>query len=372
MKRVLILVNHDVVIYNFRRELVEELINQGFSVYLSCPYGERIELLKEMGCKYLPISISRRSINPLVDLKLFLEYVSLFRKIKPDVVLAYTIKPNIYGGIIARLFNTPCLNNITGLGSTFLKDNILRRFLIFLYRLALGKSQCVFFQNKDNLDLALKIRIVRQEKARLIPGSGVNLEYFQISEYPSDINGLVFNFIGRIMAEKGINEYLEAAKVIKESFPFTTFNVIGFIEPTETEYKKLLGDYENQGVIRYLGFMADVRPVVQFSHCTIHPSKYGEGMSNVLLESAAMGRPLIASNIPGCKEIIDDGVNGFLFEEGNVEQLISCINKFVQNSHNEKRLMGALGREKVENEFDRRIVVNAYMEVISNLNKWIN
>lgn len=232
-----------------------------------------------------------------------------------------------------------------------------------MYKVALKKSHCVFFQNKDNIELALNNKIIKG-KHRLIPGSGVNLTHFQKCEYPSEGNGLVFNYIGRIMADKGINEYIEAASAIKQKHPNTTFNIIGFVEPTEMQYKAILEGYEKQGIIKYLGNQMDIRPYIKASHCIIHPSKYGEGMSNVLLESAAIGRPLIASNIPGCKEIINEGVNGYLFAEGSTKEIINKIERFIALSFEEKKQMGTEGRKKVECEFDRNIVVQAYMEEI--------
>lgn len=359
MKRVLFLVNHDVVIYNFRRELVERLLREGFEVVISSPYGERIEDLVAMGCKYVEVAIERHGTNIFKDLKLILYYKKIIKNIMPDVVLSYTIKPNIYGGLACRLLDIPYIANITGLGTAVEHSGIIQKIIIQLYKFSFKKIRCIFFQNRDDMNFFLNKRI-SANKHVLIPGSGVNLEYFQVLEYPSE-DTIDFIFISRIMREKGIEEYLEAAEYIKNKYSHTRFHVCGFCEQ---DYEKRLALLHEKKIIIYHGMLRDIRFILNVTHCTIHPTYYPEGMSNVLLESSACGRPIITTNRSGCKEVVDIGLNGYIVEEQNVQDLIEKIELFLAINHNEKRKMGLSGRKKVEKEFDRNIVVDAYMSEI--------
>jgi galacturonosyltransferase len=359
--RILILANLGMGLYKFRKELLEELIKLNNEVYVSIPNDEYVPLLEKIGCKYIETNLSRRGTNPVADLKLLLKYSQIIKKIEPDIVLTYTIKPNIYGGIVCRMLGVPYIVNITGLGSAVEHNGYLQKLTLLLYKLALKRAKCVFFQNIENSNfLNSKIKIGHQ---RLIPGSGVNLEQFALLDYPPD--GVInFLFISRIMKEKGIEQYLEAAKFIKKKYPNTRFHVVGFCEET---YEAQLTELQKQGIIEYHGVQNDVRKFHKISHCTIHPSYYPEGMSNVLLESAACGRPVITTDRSGCKEIVDDGINGFLIKQKNTEDLIHKIEKFLKLSNEERKIMGLRGRSKVEKEFDRQIVLRAYMEEINRI-----
>lgn len=365
MKKVLILVNHDVVIYNFRKELVERLLNDQYEVYISSPYGERIDSLVEIGCKYIETSIKRHGTNIIEELKLLFNYKRIIRKLEPDIVLSYTIKPNIYGGIACKLLKIPYIANITGLGTAVESEGIMQRISIILYKLAFKKVTCVFFQNEENRKFFIDNNIA-VNKQRLIPGSGVNLNHFNVLEYPPD-KIVEFAFISRIMKEKGIEQYLKAAEFIRDKYPNTRFHICGFCEEA---YESKLQTLHERGIINYHGMQRDVRKILAKTHCTIHPTYYPEGMSNVLLESAACGRPIITTNRSGCREIVDDGVNGYIVEQQNVQDLIEKIEKFIKLSYDEKKNMGLAGRKKVEIQFDREIVVEAYMnEIDKALNK---
>ena len=360
MKKVLMLGNHEIVIYNFRKELVERMISEGYEVYVSLPYGPKVEYLKEMGCKFIDTPINRRNTNPIEDIKLFNDYMKILKEVKPDVVLTYTVKPNVYGGIACRLNKIPYICNVTGLGSGYLNGGIVQKIVKNLSRISFKKANKVFFQNTADMNLLIKQNVVN-ENYGLLPGSGVNLNSYKVLPYPPEFEPISFNFIARVMKDKGIDEYLEAAKRIKEKYQNTIFNVIGMID--QPHYKEILEDYEEKGIIKYHGFQNDTIPFIKQCSCTINPS-YTEGMSNVLLESAACGRPIIASNIPGCKEIIDEELNGYTFEVKNVNCLVSKIEKFININHKEKIKMGLFGRSKVEREFDRQIVVNKYINEI--------
>lgn len=364
MKRVLFLVNHDVVIYNFRRELVEELLKEECEVIISSPYGERIDLLKEMGCKYVPVKLDRHGKNPVDEIKLILYYIELIRTVKPNIIFSYTIKPNLYGAVAASICKVPIVVNITGLGSAVENPGKMQKLMILAYKLAFRKVQTVFVQNKENRKFFIDNHIA-VDKLKLLPGSGVNLEQFHVLDYPSD-DKVEFVFISRIMKEKGIDQYLEMAKYIKKKYPKTHFHICGFCEE---EYENILKEYEKEGIIIYHGLIMDVREVLSYTHCTVHPSYYPEGISNVLLESAASGRPLISTDRSGCREVIDDGVNGYIIPQRNTKDLIEAVEKFLSLDNEKRRQMGLAGREKVRREFNRECVINAYLEQMSCVNE---
>lgn len=357
MKRVLFLVNHDVVIYNFRRELVERLLNDEHEVIISSPYGERIELLRAMGCRYVEVQLDRHGKNPLKEVKLLLYYKKLIAEIKPDMIFSYTIKPNLYGAIAARINRVPIVANITGLGTAVEGKGILQSAMVLFYKAAFGKVQTVFVQNTENQQYFIDNKIT-VDKLKLLPGSGVNLERFHVLDYPKK-DTIEFVFISRIMKEKGIDQYLDAAKYIREKYPQTRFHICGFCEEA---YEQILKNLEEKGIIKYHGLIMDVREVLKDTHCTVHPTYYPEGLSNVLLESSASGRPIITTDRSGCREVIDDGINGYKIPQQDSQALIDAIEKFIALSNEEREVMGLAGRRKVEAEFDRQIVVEAYIK----------
>lgn len=360
-KTILILVNHEIVIYNFRKELVERLLEDGHRVIISSPSGEKIEKLVEIGSEHDEVYINRHGSNPLEEFKLLSHYRKLMKKYQPDIVFGYTIKPNIYGAIAAKRYDIPFVANITGLGTAVENPGLMQKITVGMYKYAFSKIQTVFFQNKENRQFFIDNNIA-VDKHKLLPGSGVNLEQFHLQEYPPTDETIEFVFISRIMKEKGIDQYLEAAEYITKKFPHTRFHVCGFCEE---EYEDILQYYQENKIITYHGMVSDVRDIIRKTHCTIHPTYYPEGLSNVLLESAASGRPIISTNRSGTRETIDEGMNGYIVEEKNPSDLISKIEKFIQLSSVEKKQMGLYGRSKVENEFDRQIVVDAYITELS-------
>jgi len=365
LKTILIFSNDHAYTYNFRKEIIEKLLSEGYKVYVALPYGEGIEKLKKMGCEFIEVSLNRRGKNPIQDLELLWTYIKILKKIKPSVVLTYTLKPNLYGSIASQIINVPHINNITGLGSAFLKDNLIKRTLLMVYKVALKKSDCVFFQNTSDLKFLKDNKIVKGN-AKLIPGSGVNLSEFNFSEL-SNSEKIKFLYIGRIMKDKGIEEFLQAAKNIKKKFKNTEFEVLGYVEPTQKEYTQQLKNLHDNKIINYLGYQKNVKPIIEDTHCIIQPSHGGEGISNVLLESGAMGKLLIASNIPGCRETIDDEKNGFLFEPKDHIHLEKVIEKVLKLNFSQMKAMGVQSRKKVEVEFDRTIVVNEYIKEINKI-----
>ncbi|TMN21936.1 glycosyltransferase family 4 protein [Lentibacillus cibarius] len=358
MARILILANNDVGLYKFRKEVIEALLVD-YEVYVSSPHGDLVPDLEEMGCKYINTPMSRRGTNPISDIKLFFNYLQIINNVNPDAVLTYTIKPNVYGGLACRVKGIPYITNITGLGTAAEGNGLLQKITLLLYKVGLKRSDCVFFQNKENEHI-FKEKSVVSGNDRLIPGSGVNLKHYRLLDYPKD-DPIHFLFVSRVMQKKGIDEYLKAARFIREKYPNTRFHVLGFCEEA---YQGELNKLQNEDIIQYHGMQSDVREFHKISHCTIHPTYYPEGMSNVLLESAASGRPIITTNRSGCREIVDDGINGYVVEQENSQNLIDKIEMFLNLSHEEKRQMGIAARKKIEEEFDRQIVVDAYMEEI--------
>ncbi len=356
--KVLVLANRDFVLYNFRVELLEKLLKENNEVYICLPEGPKVKYMIDMGCKFIPITIDKRGTNPIKDIKLINTYKKIFKDIKPDIILTYTTKVCIYGGIVAGKKKIPYLMNVSGLGTAVEQPGLLQHLMINLYRKAAKKAKCVFFQNEQNRDFFIQHKMYNGHY-KMIPGSGVNLDKWKYIEYPSDDNGIHFLFVARIIKEKGIEEYLNCAKTIKERYPNAVFHILG---PCDGEYKEILDDYEAKDIIKYHGEVSDTSEYLKFAHCTIHPSYYPEGISNVLLESEASGRPVITTDRSGCRETVDDGVTGFCFETKNTQKLIESVEKFINMSNADRQQMGKNARLKMEQEFDRNIVVEAYLK----------
>lgn len=373
-----LLTNNDDDVYCFRLELIHAILNAGYRMLISCPDGPKFEVMEQIGLRkdiefiYDDPPIDRRGTNVIHDGKLMLHYWSLFRRYKPSVALTYTAKPNVYASLVARQLHIPVINNVTGLGSVVNESGIKQKLIMSLFKTAYRGSACVMFQNSTNMKLAKRLGWVKGECA-LIPGSGVALDRFPVQDYPDGGDGaegapIVFNYIGRVLHDKGVDDYIEAARRIKRKYPKTEFNMLGFIEPTEEHYKAELEELGRQGVVFYRGSQKDVRPWIRRAHAIIHPSAYGEGMSNVLLENASSGRLIITTDNPGCRETVDNGVSGFIYPPGDTDALTRTVETVIRDMSNEARKqMGLKGREKVEKEFSRDIVINAYLKKIAEL-----
>ena len=354
MARVLILANSSSGLYGFRNELVEELVKK-YEVYASLPDKTNNKELEAEGVKIIETPINRRGMNPTEDFKLFKSYMSLMKEIRPDAVLSYTIKPNVYGGLACRILKIPYMANITGLGSALENPGMLQRFAKILYKMGLKKAQTVFLQNKYNYEFFEKNKMCRSEKV-LLPGSGVNTERFSVLPWPKD--KIRFVYISRVMREKGIEEYLECAKTIHSEYPETEFHILGYCEES---YEEELKQLDSKGVICYHGNVDDVREYLIKCRCIIHPSFYPEGMSNVCLEAASCGRAVITTDRPGCRETLIDGKTGFMVPIKDKDKLIDAVRKFMSMSVDEQEAMGLAGRKYIEENFDRSIVVREYM-----------
>ena len=357
--KILIMANFDVGLYQFRRELIAELL-KSHEILISLPDGDLVRPLEEMGCRFLSTPVDRRGIDPRKDFGLLLQYFKMLRQEKPDFVITYTIKPNIYGGLACRLLGIPCAANITGLGTAFQKSGALRTLVSTMYRFSLRKARVVFFENAGNLETLLNEGIVHQNQCKLLPGAGVNLEHYAFAAYPTEETPIRFLFMGRVMREKGVDELFEAMHRLHQEGVSCTLDVLGSYEE---HYEEAIHRFEAEGWLHYHGYQNDVRPFIRNSHCFVLPS-WHEGMANTNLECAAMGRPLITSRIHGCMEAVIEGESGFLCEPQNTDSLYEAMVRFCEMPQNKREAMGRAGRRHMEEVFDKGKVVAETLERI--------
>ncbi len=362
--RVLVLANVDSYVVLLRKELLMRLIAEGHSVYVAASMARCPQALVDLGCQVIDVPFEGRGTNPIHDLKLFGRYRALLKQIRPDVVLTYTVKVNIYGGLACRLRKTPYLANVTGLGDAIEHPGLLRKLVLSLTRLGLGRANCVFFQNASNREFFLQQKVIRKKtQNRLIPGSGVNLQEHSPEAYPSETNGLCFTYVGRLIKDKGVEELFEVIERLVKDTPKLQFRFLG---DCDSAYRDRLDALCATGSVEYLGYRDKIHSVLADSHCIVLPS-YHEGTANALLEAAATGRPVIATNVPGCRETFDDGISGLACEAKNAESLYAQFVRFLSMSHGEREAMGKAGRRKMEQEFDRQIVIDAYLQEINRI-----
>ena len=358
MKTILIASNVTGGLYEFRQELLETLTKDNKVIVLGSKTGH-IDDLKNLGCEVIETPLERHGTNPLTEMKLVSKYKKIIKNKKPDVVLTYTVKPNVYVGMACASLGVPYIANVTGVGPAIDNGGMLKFITLNLYRYGLRKAKKVFFQNCADMELMEREHVVNVPH-ELIPGSGVNLDRYSVLDYPKG-DEIHFVFIARIVKEKGIEQYLDAAHAIKARYPNTVFHICGNCAPA---YEERIKTEQESGKIVYHGRIPDVTVVHKISSCTILPSFYPEGMNNVLLESCSLGRPIITTDRPGCREIVDDGVNGFIVKQRDSQDLIEKVKIFLNLSWEQRRDMGLAGRAKVEREFSRQIVVNKYLEAI--------
>ncbi len=360
---ILVISNVSSGLYNFRAELLERL-RQDATVFVTAEDNRKRDKIEQLGVKFIGSNVNRRGINPFQDLKLLRFYKNLIKQLKPDVVLTYTIKPNVYGGLACASLGVPYIANVTGLGTALERKSLLQKICLFLYKKGLRKAKKVFFQNRDNLDFMLSHKVVR-DNYDLLPGSGVNLQRFSPSEYPNG-NEINFVFVGRIMKEKGVDQYFDAARFLRQKYPQTKFHIYGYFEQS---YQKLVEQLHNESVIIYHGVAENMPSVYQAMHCVVHPTYYPEGMSNVLLEACASARPIITTDRPGCREVIVDGYNGYMVKQRDTKDLIEAVERFIALPYDEKKSLGLNARKRVEEKFDREIVVQKYLDEITKVRR---
>jgi len=364
-----IILNTSWNIYNFRLGLIRALRQNGYQVILIAPYDEYSEKLKKEGFIYHHININNKGINPLDDMRLIYDFYKLYQKIKPDILLSYTIKPNIYSSLAAKKLNIPVVNNITGLGTVFLNNNVSSHIARWLYKLSINKNSVVF-QNRDDMKLFVEEKIVNQDSVTLIPGSGINIERFKANENrPYNNKKMVFLFIARLIKDKGIEEYIEAIREIRESkyAEQCSFKILGSLylsNPTAIS-EKTLNSWIDEELIEYLGHSDNVQDEIDKVDCVVLPS-YREGLSRVLLEAASMEKPIITTNVPGCRDVVDDNINGYLVEKQNSKELVIAMKKMMDLSLPELKEMGKKGRVKVVNNFSEKKIIDKYLSLLKN------
>ena len=352
-KRILVLANNDVGLYRFRKDLLAALLGAGHEVYISLPDGGFVSELVQLGCRFIDTPIERRGMNPIHDSKLFHQYRAILKEVKPDLVLTYTIKPNIYGGLACRMAHIPYAVNITGLGSAIENGGWLKKFVLALYKPALKGARVVFFENAGNRDTLAATGVVPKGRDVVLSGAGVNLEDYPYQPYPQE-GPVRFLFVGRVMHEKGVDELFAAAKRMKQEYgDGVEFHIVGSFEE---EYKPLMDKLEQAGVVKYHGYQSDMKRFYAMASCVVLPS-YHEGMSNVLLEGAATGRALITSDIPGCREAVEDGVSGYLCPTKDADALCDAMRRFAKLPETRQAEMGRRGRTRMEQKFSKTAVV---------------
>jgi len=369
--KVIIVNNTTWNVKNFRKGLVLSLVDRGHKVIVVTPKDKYVGEVLDFGCEHFNINLDNKGVNPVNDLYLLFQYLRIFYRERPNVILAYTAKPNIYGSIAASFYSTPVVNNISGLGTAFIRGGLLGKIVSLLYKFSLRKSECVFFQNNDDKDLFLKKNLVTKNQVDILPGSGVNLEYYQ----PSNLNivnrnqdEFVFLLIARLIWDKGIQEYVDAARLIKKSNLNVRFQILGFLD-VDNQTAVLRSDVDlwvEEGIIEYLGDVDDVRLFIKHSDCVVLPS-YREGLPKTLLEASAMGKPIITTNVEGCREVVDDGINGYLCNVRDADDLAKKMKIILSMDYKDVVKMGLEGRKKMEIKFDEKIVIDKYMSIVRQI-----
>ncbi len=351
---------------NFRSRLISDLIAAGLRVVAIAPEDDWTPALRGLGAEFVPIAIRSSGTSPVEDLRLLLAYRRILAKLRPSAFLGVTIKPNIYGSIAAQSVGVRIINNVSGLGPVFIEQGPLTSLVSQLYRFAFRRSATVFFQNRDDLRLFLDRRIVRRDQVALLPGSGVDLARFLVSEPEQAGEGpFRFLFAGRLQWTKGVAEFVEAARIVRTSHPHTTFQILGSAGENEMKAVPLsrIDEWVDQGLIEYLGATSDVRPFIAAADCVVLPS-YREGLPRVLLEGSAMGKPLIATDVPGCRDVVTHRATGLLCDVQSAEALAAAMITMVELAPAERIAMGQRGRRKVEQEFCETVVVGKYLNAL--------
>jgi glycosyltransferase involved in cell wall biosynthesis len=367
--RVLLTVNAAWNIVNFRKPLVEHLLGAGHHVTVLAPPDGSEHALRQMGCAFVPLQMNAKGLSPIDGVRLVCDFKRHFRALDPEVVLSFTIKNNLFGAVAARSLGVSFIPNVTGLGTAFLSGRGLQMVAEGLYRYCFRDLPVVFFQNEDDRALFLSRGLVTANQARLLPGSGIDLGRFSVAPLPSQKDP-VFLMVARLIRDKGVLEYAQAAALVKREYPNAQFRILGPLgaENRSAIPPETVASWSPETDLDYLGETTDVRPFLEASDCVVLPS-YREGAPRTLIEAAAMGRALIATDVPGCRSVVQEGITGFLCEMQNAESLADACKNFVRLEPEQRRSMGLAGRQKMEREFDQSIVVSAYQTAIRDVRR---
>ena len=367
-KTITIIINTSWNIYNFRVGLLKALQEEGYKIVAIAPRDTFSHKLEALGFEYHEITMNNKGTNPLEDLKLTMDFCHLLQKIKPVATLHYTIKPNIYGTLAARIASVPVINNVSGLGTVFLDDGLSSKIARWLYRFAFQFSKKVFFQNAYDRELFIKQKLVDAAKTDRLPGSGIDTNKYIPVKHAVDKDHLQFLFVARLLKDKGLYEYVDAARQLKKRYPDVEFAILGPFYPGNPTAvsEEAMERWKKEGTIVYLGETDNVESFIAKSDCVVLPS-YREGLSRVLLEASIMARPIITTNVPGCQELVDEGVNGFVCKVKDVDDLAAKMERMLLLDDIERINMGLHGRQKIIHEFDEQIVIDKYKEAIASV-----
>jgi len=367
--RIAVVLNTSWNIYNFRMGVVRTLLTKGHEVHTIAPKDDFTHLLEEEGCIHHNIKMDSRGANPLKDSALIAELYLTYRKIKPDIILHYTIKPNVYGSLAAAMLRIPVINNVCGLGTVFLKNNLVSFIAILLYKLSFRFAHKVFFQNPEDLKLFVTRRMVKAEAVDLVPGSGIDLEKFKVVPFRRN-RVFTFLLISRLITDKGILDFIEAVKLLRKIGFQARFQILGAMDPEHARgiAVKTVSDWIENGVIEYLGTTRDVRTFIQDADCIVLPS-YREGTPRTLLEAASSGKPIITTDVPGCNHVVIDHYNGFLCRMKDSADLASKMKALAACNDTTLVEFGRNGRLKMEAEYDESLVINKYLRALEAFRK---
>ncbi|XOV91991.1 MAG: glycosyltransferase family 4 protein [Bacteroidota bacterium] len=358
--KIAIIINTSWNIYNFRRGLIRHFMSQGHEVIAIAPKDDYSNKLEEMGCAFYPLEFPGTSTNPITDLTLILRLYRLLKQTKPDVLLTYTIKPNIYASLVSFPLGIPCICNVSGLGTVFLWKGNVKRIAVFLYRLAFRFSRWVFFQNEEDREDFLKVVKLRRSKTSILPGSGVNLQHFTFTPFRVKPE-TTFLMISRLIIEKGVNEFSKAARILSDSDAKVRFQILGSYEPDHARRidDTLIKEWKKEGYIEWIEHQEDIRPYIADADVVVLPS-YREGTPKTLLEAGAMGRALIAADVPGCRQVVKDGYNGFLCKPKDGKDLANKMRLYMSLNPEERQQMRTNSRKYIESRYDEQIVIQSY------------
>lgn len=366
--RILLTVNAAWNIWNFRRPVVESLLRDGHAVTVLAPPDDSVDKLKALGCRSLPLQMDVKGLNPGRGLVLMARFLRLFWQQRPDVILSYTIKNNIFGAMAAKVLGIPFVPNVSGLGTAFLSGGLLQFVAEALYRRAFSSLPVVFFQNSEDRDLFLARRLIAAEQGRVLPGSGIDLARFAPTPYPAADQPPVFLLIARLLRDKGVVEYVEAARRVKAVHPKARFQLLGAVDAENRTAidAATLQAWVDEGAVEHLGTTDDVRPFIAAACCVVLPS-YREGAPRTLIEAAAMARPLIATDVPGCRAVVENGLSGFLCKVRDAVSLAEAILRFLALPQSAREAMGQAARAHMERDYDEAHVIAAYRKAIGEL-----
>lgn len=365
--KVAIVLNTSWNIYNFRMNLVRSLQADGHEIHTIAPSDDYTHYLTEAGCIHHSVKMDSRGANPLKDLALIFELYSIYKRVRPDVILHYTIKPNVYGSLAASFLKIPVVNNVCGLGTVFLKDDLLSSVAMFLYKISFKFPKKVFFQNPDDLKLFLDKKLVPANTVDLLPGSGIDLTKFKPMTFQRN-QKFTFLLISRLITDKGILEYIDAVKKLKAEGLDARFQVLGAIDPKHKRgiSREVIQEWINSGTIEYLGTTKDVRHFIELADCVVLPS-YREGTPRTLLEAASSSKPIVATNVPGCNQVVEDKFNGLLCNMKDSDDLADKMRSMANFDDETLKAMGVNGRRKMEAEYDESIVIDKYLHTLTAL-----